>query len=304
MRPQSRPSLSPPFLCMLAPLCCPPSPSFPTEGSPKDEALEPNTASAFLRAPIYDLGVPAWPRWSRSFAESKDRARPASIQASEQDPPDAQGVGGTSSGRSSSALTRGRRSQVSRHANRPPVARLPRAGLRRLRRACTGMRAVGDDLAIISGFALLGDDKVLFVGHQKGKNLAERDRLQLRLCLTRRATASAAPEDADGGEVQAADRHLHRHPAVPTPGSRPRMQRPGSARDRREPDGDEPDRHADRHHRHRRKALRRGNSASAWATAWRCLSTSYLLGHQPRGYAPDPLEGGEAAPRGRRGGRR
>lgn len=37
-----------------------------------------------------------------------------------------------------------------------------------------GDRAIGDDKAIVTGFAHLGDTKVLFVGHQKGKNLAER----------------------------------------------------------------------------------------------------------------------------------
>jgi acetyl-CoA carboxylase carboxyl transferase subunit alpha len=37
-----------------------------------------------------------------------------------------------------------------------------------------GDRAIGDDQAIVTGFGHLGDAKVLFVGHQKGKNLAER----------------------------------------------------------------------------------------------------------------------------------
>jgi acetyl-CoA carboxylase carboxyl transferase subunit alpha len=37
-----------------------------------------------------------------------------------------------------------------------------------------GDRAIGDDKAIVTGFGHLGDAKVLFVGHQKGKNLAER----------------------------------------------------------------------------------------------------------------------------------
>ncbi len=39
-----------------------------------------------------------------------------------------------------------------------------------------GDRAVGDDQALITGFAHLGDQKVLFVGHQKGKTLAERQK--------------------------------------------------------------------------------------------------------------------------------
>jgi acetyl-CoA carboxylase carboxyl transferase subunit alpha len=37
-----------------------------------------------------------------------------------------------------------------------------------------GDRALGDDQAIVTGFGLLGDAKVMFIGHQKGKNLAER----------------------------------------------------------------------------------------------------------------------------------
>ncbi len=37
-----------------------------------------------------------------------------------------------------------------------------------------GDRAVGDDKAIVTGLAHLGDQKVVFVGHQKGKTLAER----------------------------------------------------------------------------------------------------------------------------------
>jgi acetyl-CoA carboxylase carboxyl transferase subunit alpha len=37
-----------------------------------------------------------------------------------------------------------------------------------------GDRALGDDQAIVTGFGHLGDTKVMFIGHQKGKNLAER----------------------------------------------------------------------------------------------------------------------------------
>ena len=37
-----------------------------------------------------------------------------------------------------------------------------------------GDRALGDDKAIVTGFAHLDDIKVMFIGHQKGKNLAER----------------------------------------------------------------------------------------------------------------------------------
>ena len=37
-----------------------------------------------------------------------------------------------------------------------------------------GDRAIGDDQAIVTGLAHLGDEKVMFVGHQKGRTLAER----------------------------------------------------------------------------------------------------------------------------------
>lgn len=37
-----------------------------------------------------------------------------------------------------------------------------------------GDRAMGDDKAIVTGFAHLDDIKLMFIGHQKGKNLAER----------------------------------------------------------------------------------------------------------------------------------
>ncbi len=39
-----------------------------------------------------------------------------------------------------------------------------------------GDRAVGDDQAIVTGFAHLGEQKVMFIGHQKGKTLAERQK--------------------------------------------------------------------------------------------------------------------------------
>jgi len=39
-----------------------------------------------------------------------------------------------------------------------------------------GDRAIGDDRAIRAGFARLGGEKILLVGHQKGKSLAERQK--------------------------------------------------------------------------------------------------------------------------------
>ena len=63
--------------------------------------------------------------------------------------------------------------QVSRHPKRPQsrdYLELIFDGFLELH----GDRAIGDDQAIVTGFAHLADTKVLFVGHQKGKNLAER----------------------------------------------------------------------------------------------------------------------------------
>lgn len=63
--------------------------------------------------------------------------------------------------------------QVSRHPRRPQTRDylgLVFDGFVELH----GDRAFGDDQAIVTGFARLGDQKVMFIGHQKGKNLAER----------------------------------------------------------------------------------------------------------------------------------
>jgi acetyl-CoA carboxylase carboxyl transferase subunit alpha len=63
--------------------------------------------------------------------------------------------------------------QVSRHERRPQTRdylSLVFDGFLELH----GDRAQGDDQAIVTGFAHLDDRKVLVVGHQKGKNLAER----------------------------------------------------------------------------------------------------------------------------------
>ena len=63
--------------------------------------------------------------------------------------------------------------QVSRHPNRPhsrDYLELVFGGFVELH----GDRAIADDQAIVTGFAHLGDEKVMFIGHQKGKNLAER----------------------------------------------------------------------------------------------------------------------------------
>ncbi|MDX2037410.1 MAG: acetyl-CoA carboxylase carboxyltransferase subunit alpha [Isosphaeraceae bacterium] len=63
--------------------------------------------------------------------------------------------------------------QVSRHPKRPQTRdylELIFDGFLELH----GDRAIGDDQAIVTGFAHLGDRKVMFIGHQKGRNLADR----------------------------------------------------------------------------------------------------------------------------------
>ena len=63
--------------------------------------------------------------------------------------------------------------QVSRHQNRPQTRDYLDLIFDQFVEL-HGDRAIGDDKAIVTGLAHLGDAKVMFVGHQKGKNLAER----------------------------------------------------------------------------------------------------------------------------------
>src|SRR4051812_22127002 len=63
--------------------------------------------------------------------------------------------------------------RVSRHQNRPQTRDYLELVFDRFVEL-HGDRAVGNDPAIVTGLAHLGDRKVMVVGHQKGKNLAER----------------------------------------------------------------------------------------------------------------------------------
>ncbi|MFO0908399.1 MAG: acetyl-CoA carboxylase carboxyltransferase subunit alpha [Isosphaeraceae bacterium] len=62
---------------------------------------------------------------------------------------------------------------VSRHQNRPQSRDYIELILDQFIEL-HGDRAIGDDQALVTGLAHLGDQKVMFIGHQKGKNLAER----------------------------------------------------------------------------------------------------------------------------------
>lgn len=63
--------------------------------------------------------------------------------------------------------------QVARHPNRPETPDYIELVFEEFVEL-HGDRAIGDDRALITGFAKLGDHKVMLVGHQKGKNLKER----------------------------------------------------------------------------------------------------------------------------------
>jgi acetyl-CoA carboxylase carboxyl transferase subunit alpha len=63
--------------------------------------------------------------------------------------------------------------QVSRHVERPQTRDYIELVFDRFLEL-HGDRAIGDDQAVVTGFAHLGDRKVMLIGHQKGKNLAER----------------------------------------------------------------------------------------------------------------------------------
>jgi acetyl-CoA carboxylase carboxyl transferase subunit alpha len=63
--------------------------------------------------------------------------------------------------------------QVSRHPDRPQTRDYLGLIFDRFLEL-HGDRAIGDDKAIVTGFAHLGEQKVMFIGQQKGKNLEER----------------------------------------------------------------------------------------------------------------------------------
>lgn len=64
--------------------------------------------------------------------------------------------------------------QVARHPNRPQTSDYLELIFEEFVEL-HGDRAFGDDKALITGFARLGDHRVLVVGHQKGKHLKERN---------------------------------------------------------------------------------------------------------------------------------
>ena len=63
--------------------------------------------------------------------------------------------------------------QVSRHQDRPQTRDYIELLFEQFLEL-HGDRAIGDDKAIVTGLAHLDEHKIMFIGHQKGKNLAER----------------------------------------------------------------------------------------------------------------------------------
>ena len=90
-----------------------------------------------------------------------------------------------------------------------------------------GDRAFGDDRAIRTGFARLGDFKVLLVGHQKGHTLKERQAVLLRV-RPPGGVPEGAGQDAAGRQVPAAGHLPDRH-ARGVPRDRGRGTRAGAA---------------------------------------------------------------------------
>ena len=104
-----------------------------------------------------------------------------------------------------------------------------------------GDRAIGDDQAIVTGPGPPRRPQGHVRRPPEGEEPRRADGLQLRLRPPRRLSQGAG-EDAAGRQVRPADRHVHRH-ARRLSGHRRRGAGPGGDH-RREPDGDEPDRHA------------------------------------------------------------
>ncbi len=84
-----------------------------------------------------------------------------------------------------------------------------------------GDRKFWDDMAVVTGFARFRGTPCCVIGHQKGRNTKEkiaRNFGQPRPEGFRKALAG----DEAGGEIQAADLHLHRHARARIPASAPK----------------------------------------------------------------------------------
>ena len=162
-----------------------------------------------------------------------------------------------------------------------------------------GDRAIGDDRAIRTGFARLGDFRVLLVGHQKGHTLKEQAECLLRLRPSR-GLPQGAEQDAAGGQVPPADRLPDRH-AGRLPRHRRRGARPGPAH-RHQPPGDVAAADADRLRGHRGGGIRRG-PGHRHRRPGEHAGARLLLGHQPGGVCRHPVEDGDRGDQaaGRRG---
>ena len=152
-----------------------------------------------------------------------------------------------------------------------------------------GDRAIGDDRAIRTGFARLGDFRVMLIGHQKGHNLKERNE-----CLY----GCAHPEGYRKALAKMKLAAKFRLPIIcliDTPGRlsrhRRRGARPGPAH-RHQPARDVAAADADHLRGHRGRGAPAG-PGHRHRRPRQHARARLLLGHQPRGLRRHPVEGSQ-----------
>ena len=158
-----------------------------------------------------------------------------------------------------------------------------------------GDRAFGDDQAIVTGLAHLDDLKVMFVGHQKGKNLAERKACHFG-CAHPEGYRKALEKMRLAGKYG-----LPIISFIDTPGAYPGItaeERGQAAIIAENLHGHEPDPHPDRLRRHRRGGIGRC-AGHRHRRPPGDARVHLLLGHHARGVRLDPLERERARPQSR-----
>ena len=185
--------------------------------------------------------------------------------------------------------------QVSRHQQRPQTRDYIELIFEQFLEL-HGDRAFGDDKAIVTGLAHLDDIKVMFIGHQKGKNLAERKKCNF---------GCAHPEGYRKALVKMRLAEKFGLPIISfidTPGAYPGI----TAEERGQASiiaenlmAMSQIRTPDRRRRHRRGRLRRCARNRHRRPAGHAR-IHLLLGDQPRRLCLDSLEGKRTRPQGRR----
>ena len=149
-----------------------------------------------------------------------------------------------------------------------------------------GDKTFGDDRAIRTGWAKLDAFKVMVVGHQKGRNLKERNACYFG-CAHPEGYRKAMAKMRLAAKFHMPVDLLHRH-AGRLSGHRGRRTRPGPG-DRHLDARNVPAAHADHLRRDRRRRLRR-RAGHRRRRPRRHARTRLLLGHQPRRLRRHPLE--------------